>query len=123
MVNCLANDFLCYVTLKSKFTVNPVNSDKAVHVLKNIAEFTFGSSSLSTSAVISLCIRNISVHFSFVIGMSCMQPIIVPTPLVGGGIIYLNGFFCSDNFGRSIYSSQRNVSDIVKKLVQLRIWS
>ena len=31
------------------------------------------------------------------------------------------GFFCSDNFGRSIYSSQRNVSGIIKKLVQRRI--
>ena len=31
--------------------------------------------------------------------------IIFPTPLVGGGTIYSNGFFCSVNFGRSIYSS------------------
>ena len=33
--------------------------------------------------------------------------VIVPTPLEGGGggTIYSNGFFCSDNFGRSIYSS------------------
>ena len=31
--------------------------------------------------------------------------LIVPTPLVGGGTIYSNKIFCSDNFGRSIYSS------------------
>ena len=31
--------------------------------------------------------------------------IIFPTPHEGGGTIYSNGFFCSDNFGRSIYSS------------------
>ena len=31
--------------------------------------------------------------------------IIVPTPLLGEGTIYSNGFFCSVNFGRSIYSS------------------
>ena len=29
-------------------------------------------------------------------------------------------FFCSVNFGRSIFSSQRNVSGTIKKLVQLR---
>ena len=29
----------------------------------------------------------------------------VLTPLEGGGTIYSNGLFCSDNFGRSIYSS------------------
>ena len=46
---------------------------------------------------------------------------VVPTPLVGGGTIYSNGFFCSVNFGRSIYSSQRNVSGIIKKLIQRRI--
>ena len=47
--------------------------------------------------------------------------IIVPTPLVGGGTIYSNGFFYSVNFGRSIYSSQRNVSGIIEKLVQRKI--
>ena len=31
------------------------------------------------------------------------------------------GFFCSVNFGRSIYSSQGNVSGIIKKLIQRRI--
>ena len=44
---------------------------------------------------------------------SCILPssaliyktLIFPTPLVGGGTIYSIGFFCSDNFGRSIYSS------------------
>ena len=41
--------------------------------------------------------------------------------LWGGGTIYSNGFFCSVNFGRSIYSSQRNKSGIIKKLVQRRI--
>ena len=48
---------------------------------------------------------------------------IVPTPLVGGGeeLYTQMGFFCSVNFGRSIYSSQRNVSGIIKKLVQRRI--
>ena len=30
-------------------------------------------------------------------------------------------FFCSVNFGRSIFSSQRNVSGIIKKMVQRRI--
>ena len=50
------------------------------------------------------------------------QIIIVPTPLVGGGELYTKlVFFCSVNFGRSIYSSQRNVSGIIKKLVQRRI--
>ena len=48
--------------------------------------------------------------------------IFVPTPLVGGEELYTQmGFFCSVNFGRSIYSSQRNVSGINKKLVQRRI--
>ena len=48
--------------------------------------------------------------------------LIFPAPLVGGGTIYSNVFFfCSVNFGRSIYSSQRNVSGIIKKLVQRRI--
>ena len=46
--------------------------------------------------------------------------LIVPTPLVGGGgrrnyILKWVVFFCSVNFGRSIYSSQRNVSGIIKK--------
>ena len=27
------------------------------------------------------------------------------TPIEGRGTIYSDGFFCSDNFGRSIYSS------------------
>ena len=31
--------------------------------------------------------------------------LVVPNPLVVGGTIYSNGFFCSDNFGQSIYSS------------------
>ena len=31
------------------------------------------------------------------------------------------GVFCSVNFGRSIYSSQRNVSGFIEKLVQRRI--
>ena len=39
----------------------------------------------------------------------------------GGGTIYSNRFFCSDNFGRSIYSSWRNVSGIIKKTDQRRI--
>ena len=50
-----------------------------------------------------------------------VQQLVVPTPLVGGGTICSNGFFCSDNFGRSKYSSQRNVSGIIKKLIQRRI--
>ena len=41
--------------------------------------------------------------------------IFVPIPLEGGGTIYSNGFFCSDNFDRSIYSSYRLVSGIIKK--------
>ena len=45
----------------------------------------------------------------------------VPNPLVGEGTIYSNGFFCSINFGRSIYSSWRNMSSIIKKLIQRRI--
>ena len=49
--------------------------------------------------------------------------IIVPTPLEGGGTIYSNGFFCSDNFGRSTYSPQRVETGITKKLVQRRIWN
>ena len=50
---------------------------------------------------------------------------IVPTPLEGGGTIYSNGFFCSDNFGRSIYSSYRIGSGIIKKLkrvFQFLLW-
>ena len=39
----------------------------------------------------------------------------------GGGLYTQMGFFCSVNFGRSIYSSQRNVSGIIKKLVQRSI--
>ena len=31
--------------------------------------------------------------------------LVVPTPLVGEGITYSNGFFCPDNFGQLIYSS------------------
>ena len=44
-------------------------------------------------------------------------------PTCGGGeeLYTQMGFFCSVNFGRSIYSSQRNVSGIIKKLVQRRI--
>ena len=37
------------------------------------------------------------------------------THFVGGGTIYSNGFFCSHNFGRSILSSYRKVSGIIKK--------
>ena len=37
----------------------------------------------------------------------------VPTPLVVGGTIYSNGFFCSDN--------QRNVSGIIKKLASAEL--
>ena len=44
-------------------------------------------------------------------------------PTCGGGeeLYTQMGFFCSVNFGRLIYSSQRNVSGIIKKLVQRRI--
>ena len=41
-------------------------------------------------------------------------------PTCGGNYI-LKWFFCSVNFGRSIYSLQRNMSGIIKKLVQRRI--
>ena len=41
--------------------------------------------------------------------------ILVPTHLEGGGTIYSNGFFCSANFDRSIYSSYRVVSRVSKK--------
>ena len=51
----------------------------------------------------------------------CELTIIVPTPLEGEGLYTQMGFFCSDNFGRLIYSSLRNVSGIIKKLVQRRI--
>ena len=52
-----------------------------------------------------------------------------PTRWGGGGggeeeLYTQMGFFLfsgSDNFGRSIYSSQRNVSGIIKKLIQRRI--
>ena len=54
-------------------------------------------------------------------GSNYEASLIVPTSLVGGGTIYSNGFFCSVNFGRSIYSSSRNVSGIIKKLVQRRV--
>ena len=47
----------------------------------------------------------------------------VPTPLEGGGTLYSNGFFCSVNFRRSIYSSYRVETDIIRKLVQRRIWN
>ena len=32
-------------------------------------------------------------------------------------------FFCSDSFGRSVYSSQRLETAIIRKLVQRRIWN
>ena len=32
-----------------------------------------------------------------------LTEIVVPTPLVGGGTIYSNGFFCSDNSDRYIH--------------------
>ena len=44
-------------------------------------------------------------------------------PLEEGITIYSNGFFCSVNFDRSIYSSLRVVSGIIKKPVQPRIWN
>ena len=37
---------------------------------------------------------------------------------MGGVTKYSNGFFLSVNFGRSIYSSWRNASGIIKKPVQ-----
>ena len=49
--------------------------------------------------------------------------LIVPSTLEGGGTIYSNGFFCSDNFRRSIYSSQRVEIGIIRKLIQRRIWN
>ena len=47
----------------------------------------------------------------------------IPTPLVGGGeeLYTQMGFFCSVNFGRSIYSWRRNLSGIIKKMVKRRI--
>ena len=49
--------------------------------------------------------------------------IIVPTPtLVGREELYTQlGFFCSFNFGRSIYSSKRIVNCMIKNPVQRRI--
>ena len=44
-------------------------------------------------------------------------------PSWGGGTIYSNRFFCSNNFDRAVYSSQRVVSGIIKKAVQRRIWN
>ena len=46
-------------------------------------------------------------HFKFAISINecILESFIVPTPLVGEGPIYSNGFFCSVNFDRSIYSS------------------
>ena len=44
----------------------------------------------------------------------------VPTPLVGEEL-YTQLGFCSDSFRWSIYSSYRNVSGIIKKLVQRKI--
>ena len=38
-------------------------------------------------------------------------------PLLREGTICSNGFFCSDNFDRSIYSSYRVVNGIIKKPV------
>ena len=45
--------------------------------------------------------------------------IIVPIPVEGGGTIHSNGFFCSDNFGRSRITR----SCIIKKPVQRRVWN
>ena len=45
-------------------------------------------------------------------------------PLLNGEELYTQiGFYCSDNFGRSIYSSYRVESEIIRKLVQRRIWN
>ena len=42
----------------------------------------------------------------------------------GGEELYTQmGFFCSVNFGRSIYSSYRVETGIIRKLVQRRIWN
>ena len=47
--------------------------------------------------------------------------VVFPTPPEGRGTIYSNGFFCSDNFDRSIYSSYKAVSGINIKPLQSRI--
>ena len=44
------------------------------------------------------------INDEFIIENLCVY-FIVPTPFEGEGTIYSNGFFCSVNFDRSIYSS------------------
>ena len=44
-------------------------------------------------------------------------------PSCGGETIYSTGFFCLDNFGRSIDSSWRVMSDIIQKSIQRRVWN
>ena len=49
--------------------------------------------------------------------------IFVPTPLEGEELNIQTDFFCSDNFRRSIYSSSRVDTSIIRKRVQRRIWN
>ena len=51
----------------------------------------------------------------------CQRYLFAPPHLWGEELYTPMDFFCSVNFGRSIYSLQRKVSGIIKKLFQRRI--
>ena len=54
--------------------------------------------------------------------VSCSRHLlIVPTPHSGGRIYTLKQYFCSVNFGQSIYSPKRIVSGINEKLFERKI--